>query len=114
MPDFNITRCAHAEYRVTDLGAARAFYVDALGMVETDRTADRIYLGGLEERDKYSLVLRQAPSPGVGHIAFRVASPDDLDKLARVYEDHGLPTRWFEADTVELGQGRALRAQDPS
>jgi len=114
MPEFNITRCAHAEYRVTDLGAARAFYVDALGMVETDRTADRIYLGGLEERDKYSLVLRQAPSPGVGHIAFRVASPDDLDKLARVYEDHGLPTRWFEADTVELGQGRALRAQDPS
>jgi catechol 2,3-dioxygenase len=113
MPDFNITRCAHAEFRVTDLEAARAFYVDALGMLEIDRDDERLYLGGLEERDRYSLILRRAETPGVGHIAFRVASPDDLDRIARVYEAHSLPTCWIEAG-AESGQGRALRAQDPA
>ncbi len=114
MVDFNITRCAHAEFRVTDLGAARAFYVDALGMLEIDSDGDRLYLGGLEERDKYSLVLRKAASAGVGHIAFRVATEDDLEEIARVYEAKGLPIRWIEANTLEAGQGRAVRVQDPN
>jgi 3,4-dihydroxyphenylacetate 2,3-dioxygenase len=114
MPGFNITRCAHAEYRVTDLGAARAFYVEALGLIEVDSDSTHLYLGGYEERDRYSLILRKAESPGVGHIAFRVAAPDDLEKIADLYESHRLPTRWIEADTLEAGQGRALRAQDPS
>jgi 3,4-dihydroxyphenylacetate 2,3-dioxygenase len=114
MPDFNITRCAHAEFRVTDLGRARAFYVDALGMLEIASDRDHLYLGGYEERDKYSLILRKADSPGVGHIAFRVAEEDDLDKLERVYQDAGLPTLWIEANSLEPAQGKALRVQDPS
>jgi 3,4-dihydroxyphenylacetate 2,3-dioxygenase len=111
---FNITRCAHAELRVTDLDAARAFYVDALGLLEIDRDADHLYLGGLEERDKYCLVLRRAPSPGVGHIAFRVAAEADLEALHTLYAGAGLPARWVAPDTLERGQGRALRVQDPS
>jgi len=111
---FNITHAAHAEYRVTDLGRARAFYVDALGLVEVERDARCLYLGGLEERDKYSLVLRLAPSAGVGHMAFHVSSPDDLEALARLHAAAGLPLRWMEAGASERGQGRALRVQDPS
>jgi 3,4-dihydroxyphenylacetate 2,3-dioxygenase len=111
---FNITRAAHAEFRVTNLDRARAFYVDALGFVETGRDEQRLYLGGLEERDQYCLVLRQADTPGVGHLAFRVAAPGDLDALARVYQERGLPARWVEAGAAERGQGRALRVQDPS
>lgn len=113
-PAFNITRAAHAEFRVTDLGRARAFYVDALGFVEVDRDADHLYLGGLEERDQYCLVLRRAASAGVGHLALRVADPDDLERIERLYQAHGLPTRWIEANTLEPAQGRALRVQDPS
>lgn len=30
-PDFNTVRLSHVDYRVTDLGRARAFYVDTLG-----------------------------------------------------------------------------------
>lgn len=114
MVDFNITRCGHAEYRVTDLGRARAFYVDALGLIEVASDADHLYLGGYEERDKYSLILRRAESAGVGHIAFRVAAEDDLAKIERVYAQAGLPTRRIEADTLEPGQGEAVRVQDPS
>jgi len=116
MATFDITRAGHAEIRVTDLERARAFYVEALGMLEIDSDRTYIYLGGLEERDKYSLLLRQAPtgSGGVGHLAFRVAEAADLDKIAGVYQEHGLPVRWVEPDTLEAGQGRAVRVQDPS
>lgn len=112
MPAFNITRAAHIEYRVADLDRARAFYVEALGFVETARDRDRVYLGGLEERDLYSLVLRKAESPGVTHLAFRVAAPEDLDRLAELYAAQGCPVRWLEPEAEEVGQGRALRVQD--
>jgi catechol 2,3-dioxygenase len=111
---FDITRAAHAEIRVTDLDVAHRFYVDALGMVAIERTADRLYLGGYEETDKYSLVLRRASSGGLGHVAFRVGAPDDLDAIARTYTEHGLPHCWVEPNSVEAGQGRALRVQEPS
>lgn len=110
---FSVTRAAHLEFRVTDLERARAFYVDILGFVETARDKERLYLGGFEERDLYSLVLRKAKSPGVSHIAFRVSNPDDLQGLARLYEDHHCAIRWMDSGSEE-GQGRALRVQDPS
>jgi len=106
-----ILRLGHVEYRVTDLERARAFYVDLLGFVETGRDRTRVYLRGLEERDHHSLVLRQAPAPGVSHFAFRVAAPDDLQRLHRRCTARGLPTRWIEAGE-EVGQGKALRVQD--
>ncbi len=111
-PAFNILRAGHIEFRVTDLGRARAFYVDLLGFVESEQRDDRLYLRGYEERDHHGLVLRRAPSPGVGHMAFRVASEDDLERLEFVHRRHDLPVRWVNEE--EAGQGRALRVQDPS
>ena len=110
---FNILRAAHIEFRVTDLDRARAFYVDTLGFIETARDADHLYLRGYEEREHHSLTLRRAASAGVGHLAFRVASEADLDALAALHAERGLPTRWV-APGEECGQGRALRVQDPA
>jgi catechol 2,3-dioxygenase len=109
---FTVLKTGHVELRVTDLERARAFYVDLLGFVETERDDGRLHLRGLEEWEHHSLVLRQAPSPGLGHIAYRVADDEDLDELARLARERGLPTRWVEPGE-ERGQGRALRIQDP-
>ena len=110
---YSITRAGHIEFRVTDLGRARDFYVDVLGFVETDHDDERLYLGGLEEREQYGLVLRKAASPGVSHLAFRVSDPGDLDRLENLYDENGCPTRWLP-EGFEKGQGKALRVQDPS
>ena len=110
-PEFNILRAAHVEFRVTDLGRARAFYVDLLGFVESEQRGDRLYLRGYEERDHHSLVLRRAASPGVGHLAFRVSSEEDLDRLEHRCRGGDLPARWLPE---EAGHGRALRVQDPA
>jgi catechol 2,3-dioxygenase len=110
---FTILRSAHAEYDVTDLDAARDFYVDTLGFLLTHETQDALYLGGYEERDLFSLALKKAPVPGLSHVAFRVEAESDLEALAEVAARNELPTRWLEPGT-EPGQGRALRMQDPN
>ncbi len=111
-PEFTVLRAGHAEFRVTNLDRARSFYVDLLGFVEEDHDRDRLYLRGYEEVAHHSLVLRRAASPGVGHIAFRVAAEDDLDRLEHLHRRHSLPVRWVRNE--EAGQGRALRVQDPA
>ncbi|HEU5424747.1 MAG TPA: 3,4-dihydroxyphenylacetate 2,3-dioxygenase [Nitrolancea sp.] len=109
---FAILKAGHAEIRVTDLDRARDFYVELLGFVESERAGDRLYLRCLEDWEHHSLVLRQAPSPGLGHIAYRVARDADLDLLEQLAAARGLPRRWV-APGEERGQGRALRIQDP-
>lgn len=109
----DILRLGHVEYRVTDLERAREFYVDLLGLVETARDRDRIYLRGLEEREHHSFTLRAAETPGVSHLAFRVAGEEDLEHLERHAAQAGLPVRRV-APGAEEGQGRALRLQDPA
>jgi catechol 2,3-dioxygenase-like lactoylglutathione lyase family enzyme len=111
MEPITVLRAAHAELLVTDLDVARHFYVDLLGFVETERDERRLYLRCLEEREHHSLVLRKADHAGAGHIAFRVASPGDLQRLADLATAERRPQRWVEGE--ELGQGTALRTQDP-
>jgi len=108
----NIVRLGHVEYRVTDLGRARDFYVDLLGLIETARDRDRVYLRCIEDREHHSLVLRQADSAGVGHLSFKVAAADDLDRLEARFRSLGLATKRLQRDE-ELGQGPALRMRDP-
>jgi catechol 2,3-dioxygenase len=113
-PPFAIVRAGHAELRVTDLGAALAFYVDLLGFVvtEEDRGGGRVYLRGYEDAVHHSLVLRRASAPGAGHLAFRVADPDDVERAARYFADRGCPVRRLRPDE-EAGQEEAVRVQDP-
>src|SRR3990172_7568716 len=110
---FSITRAGHLEFRVTDLQQARQFYVEALGFVLVGADDQRLYLGGLEEREHHSLSLRLAGSPGVSPLAFRLSDPEDLPRLATLYESAGRPIRWIP-EGEEVGQGEALRVQDPS
>lgn len=110
---FDITRAGHLEFRVTDLERSHHFYVDVLGFIEADRDDQRLYLGGLEEREHHGLILHLAGSPGVSHLAFKVAEPESLDRLAAVYTSIGRPVRWIDPGH-EKGQGRALRVQDPT
>ncbi len=109
---FNILKTGHVELRVTDLDRAHDFYVGLLGLNETERIGDRLFLRCLEDWEHHSLILRQAESGGVGHIGYRVEGEEDLDALFDLARKRGLPARWVEPDE-EPGQGRALRISDP-
>src|SRR5262245_55372227 len=87
--DVEIIKAGHIEILVTDLEAARRFYVDTLGFVVTESDRSHLYLRGLEERQHHSLVLSKDDSPGVGHIAFKVAKKGDLEVIKKLVKDGG-------------------------
>ena len=68
----SIERLGHVEFRTTDLERARDFYVDLIGLHETERDHGRIYLRCTEDKQHHTFVLREAESAGVGSIGFVV------------------------------------------
>ncbi|GAB4271209.1 MAG: 3,4-dihydroxyphenylacetate 2,3-dioxygenase [Pararhodobacter sp.] len=108
-PPFNIVRLSHVEYRVTDLAASRAFYVDTLGLQVTDEDDTVIYLRAMEERGHHCVALVKADAPSVGVLGFKLYDEPDLDKAAAWFAARGLPVDWVERPF----QGRTLRTRDP-
>tara|TARA_R110002072_G_C7867626_1_gene526987 strand:- start:22 stop:1002 length:981 start_codon:yes stop_codon:yes gene_type:complete len=107
-PPFNIVRLSHVEYRVTDLAASRAFYVDILGLQVTDEDESTVYLRAMEERGHHCIALVKADAPSVGFLAFKLFDEADLDKAADWFAGKGLPVDWVERPY----QGRTLRSRD--
>jgi catechol 2,3-dioxygenase len=105
-----ILRLGHVDVSVRDLEEARTFYVDVLGYVEAHREPGRLYLRALEEFDQWSLCLTAGDAGGLNHVAFRVESPDDLEKIARLHDERGLPVVRVAAGE-EPGQGDAVRVR---
>ena len=108
---FDIVRGAYVELHVTDLDASRHFYVDLLGLVESARTSETLYLRGWEEQTHHALVLHQSATAGAARLAFRVRTPGNLDTLEREFERRGCHTQ--RVDGAHLGMGPALRTWDP-
>ena len=107
-PPFNIIRVSHVEFGVRDFAAARAFYVDCLGLLVSGQTGDALYLRGVEERNHHSIVLRKDTGSQAHALGFKLASEEDLDRAAFWFARAGLPTSFPEVPY----QGRTLRTQD--
>jgi len=106
---FNVTRASHLVLGVKDLGASRAFYVDAMGFVVSDEDADTLYLRGLEEACHHSLVLKRSDrAPACERVGLRVYTEDDLAAAKSYFERAGLPAQWVEVPH----QGRTLHVAD--
>ena len=108
-PPFNIVRISHVSLCVSDLEAARRFYVDTLGLQITHEEPDRLYLRALEERGHHSIILTHAAAPNVHTLGFKVWDEDSLDQAARWFEGKGLPVIWSERPFM----GRVLTTKDP-
>lgn len=108
-PPFNIVRLSHVEYRVTNLAASRAFYVDTLGLQVTDEDDTTIYLRAMEERGHHCICLVQADKAEVGVLGFKLFDDSDLDDAARFFDEKSLPVEWVERPFM----GRAFRTRDP-
>ena len=108
-PNFNIVRLSHVEYKVRDLAASRAFYVDTLGLQVTHETEDAIYLRAMEERGHHCIHLIKSDAASVGVLGFKVWEDADLDRLSDFFTERGLPVEWIEKPFFD----RILRSRDP-
>ncbi|RNL85324.1 3,4-dihydroxyphenylacetate 2,3-dioxygenase [Halostreptopolyspora alba] len=108
----DIVRAAYAELVVTDLAAARWFYVDVLGLVVTAEEPDALYLRAFEEYLHHSLVLRTGSAPALARLAYRVRSPREVDTAEAYFRALDLPTERVAAGATR-GIGEAVRVEDP-
>jgi catechol 2,3-dioxygenase len=108
-PPFNVVRASHVEMGVCDLSRAHAFYVDCLGLAESAREPDALYLRGVEERNHHSIVLRLAARPEIRALGFKLAGEADLDLAAAWFAQRKLPVAFPDVPH----QGRTLRTMDP-
>lgn len=109
-----VLRPGHVCIRVLDMEEALVHYKDRLGLLETDRDDQgRVYLKGWDERDCFSVVLRETDSPGMDFMGFKVDSVETLNELAQAVEQYGCDVERIPAG--ELNRcGERVRFSSPT
>ena len=109
-PCYDIAHLAHVELLTPKPEESLRFFLDVMGMQETATGGDSVYLRGWDDYEHHTLKLTASKRPGIGHFAFRAASPAALQRRVIAVEATGLGLGWTEGD---LGHGPAYLAQDP-
>ena len=86
---FDLAHLAHVELLSTKFEESVNFFVNVMGMTESGRRGDSVYLRGWDDYEHHTLKLTASKTPGMGHFAFRAASPEALQRRAKVIEQAG-------------------------
>jgi catechol 2,3-dioxygenase len=105
----SILRLSHVEIRVPDLELATAYYTEVVGMYETGREPDRVFLKCWDEHQHHSLILTFAPTYGLNHMGWKVEHASDLDVYAEALVDAGVIVTRLAAGDIGPGHGDAIR-----
>lgn len=109
-PIFDIAHLSHVELLTPKLEESTRFFVDIMGMAESGRNDDSVYLRGWDDYEHHSLQLTAASMPGIGHYALRASSPQALQRRVAVLEKTGLGVGWKDDN---VGHGPAYCFTDP-
>ena len=106
----DLAHLAHIELLTPKPEESLHFFVHVLGLTESGREGDSVYLRGWDDYEFHTLKLTAAKQAGMGHVAFRTWSEAALERRVAELERMGAGLGWNEGD---LGHGRAYRARDP-
>jgi len=95
---------AHVELLTPKPDESLRFFIDVMGMTESGRRGESVYLRGWDDYEHHTLKLSAAKIAGMGHFAYRSSSPEALQRRVAVIEKAGLGKGWTEGD---LGHGPA-------
>ncbi len=108
-----ILRPGHVQIRVLDIEEALNHYIENMGLIETDRDDQgRVYLKCWDEQDKYSVILEASDRSGMDHMAFKVATVQDLNHYEAKVRAFGVETTRVAAGELN-GCGERVRFTAP-
>lgn len=110
-PILDLAQLAHIEILTPDLDGSLRFFTKILGLSETERRGDSVYLRAYEERQHHSLKLTRSSQPGLGHVSWRVRSLPALQRRVAAIEASGRGRGWIDGDA---GHGRAYQFDTPA
>lgn len=107
---FDVAQLAHVEIFTPKPDATLWFFKEILGMEETKREGQSVYLRAYEEFYHHSLKITERNRPGLGHVAWRTSSPEALERRVAAVESFGLGRGWIDGDN---GHGPAYQFTTP-
>lgn len=114
MPMTGVLRPGHVQIRVLDMDASLTHYIERVGLLESSRDDQgRVYLKGWDEQDWFSVVLREADSPGMDFMGFKVDSHDTLNRLEQDLKDFGCQVERIAAGELQHC-GERVRFDSPT
>jgi catechol 2,3-dioxygenase len=107
---FDLAHMAHVELLTPKPEDSLRFFIDVMGMTESGRRGDSVYLRGWDDYEFHTLKLTAAKIAGMGHFAYRATSPEALQRRAAAIEKSGRGKGWTDGD---LGHGPAYAFTTP-
>jgi catechol 2,3-dioxygenase len=109
-PIFDLAHLGHMEMFTPKPDESLKFFVNVMGMTETARQGDSVYLRGWDDYEHHTLKLTASKTSGMGHMAFRARSAQALERRVAALKGSGYDIGWTDGD---LGHGPAFVCNDP-
>jgi catechol 2,3-dioxygenase len=109
-PIYDIAHLAHIELLTNKPEQSLDFFVNILGLTESGREGDSVYLRAWDDYEFHTLKLTASRTTGIAHAAYRATSQQALLRRVKAIEAMGCGLGWTEGD---LGHGPSYRFLDP-
>ena len=102
-----VLRLGRVELKVLDLEKSVDYYTNVIGLEETGRLENSVYLKAWDEYDHHSIILTKSNTAGLAHMAFKVETIDDLAYFEKKVEEFGCATTRISSH-ARLAEGEAV------
>lgn len=109
-PIQDVAHLGHVELLTPKPDESLWFFKDVVGMHETVREGQSVFLRGWGDHEIHTLKLTEAPEAGIGHTGWRAVSPQALERRVQAIEGSGYGKGWIDGDN---GHGAAYQFTDP-
>jgi catechol 2,3-dioxygenase len=103
---YDLAHLGHVEMFTPKIEASLDFFTRIMGMSESGREGDSVYLRAYDDYEFCTLKLTASNTSGMGHVAFRCASQEALDRRVKALGTNG---QWVSGD---LSHGKAYQAKN--
>ncbi|PCI86198.1 MAG: catechol 2,3-dioxygenase [Hyphomicrobiales bacterium] len=108
---YDVAHLGHVEIFTDKYDESLDFFVNVYGLTLSGEDENSAYLRAWDDYEYHTLKLTKHHTTGVGHIAYRVASPEALKRRVAVIEASEYEVLgWVDGDD---GHGHAFRFKDP-
>jgi catechol 2,3-dioxygenase len=105
----DVAHLGHVELFTSAPDKSLAFFTGVIGLHETARAGDSVYLRAWGDYERHTLKLTAHTTSGLGHVGFRVRDNDTLQQFVSRLREQGAEGRW----TDDRLHGRAYRVETP-
>ena len=109
-PCYDIAHLGHVELLTDRPEQSLDFFVNILGLTESGREGDSVYLRAYDDYEFHTLKLTASKTTGIAHVGYRASSEQALQRRAAAIEKMGAGIGWSKGDH---GHGAAYQFRDP-